>query len=400
MNYKYDVSIVIVNYNGKRYLFDLFSSLMKMDTTGIDFEVVFVDNNSSDDSIQYLENSEWKQKLNLKIVKNSDNQGFAKGNNTGVLHSEGKYVVFLNNDTAVEREWLITLYDYISNHDNYGIIASKLIFFHDFINVNFFTKDKVIISKKVKLNGTDYVIENKYCKNLLYQENIVCFGNTEISLPLLNQGDDFQLEIELEQYNEQTDYIIVSGKKIVINNSHLEISLDKEEVESGKYQLIQNAGSGINENFDGYDIGMGEHDSTEYNEKKELMAGCGAAIILLREDFLNVGMFDERLFMYYEDTDLSFRIRKTGKKIMFCPTSVVRHVHTGSSGEWSPFFSYHVFRNKLIFIYKNVSKKTFWKIFIPNFLRSIKHRDKIRENAFWDALLIAIFNKKNVTYKG
>ena len=99
---------------------------------------------------------------------------------------------------------------------------------------------------------------------------------------------------------------------------------------------------------------------------------------MLKEDFEQCGGFDERFFMYYEDTDLSYRIKKLGKKIMYCPTSVVRHIHTGSSTEWSPFFVYHVYRNKLLFIKKNISTKKYIKFFLKQCKQSVCEKNKVK----------------------
>ena len=98
--------------------------------------------------------------------------------------------------------------------------------------------------------------------------------------------------------------------------------------------------------------------------------------------------------MYYEDTDMSFRLRKLGKKIMFCPTAVVRHVHTGSSKEWSPFFCYQVARNKLLFIYKNISKFKFWIFFVRQIFSAFKYRNEAQKRGSVDAVKMAIFHRR------
>ena len=60
-----------------------------------------------------------------------------------------------------------------------------------------------------------------------------------------------------------------------------------------------------------------------------------------------VGLFDERFFLYYEDTDLSWRGRMRGWRYGYVPTSVVRHEHAASSGEGTELFRYFVERNRL-----------------------------------------------------
>ena len=76
--------------------------------------------------------------------------------------------------------------------------------------------------------------------------------------------------------------------------------------------------------------------------------------MLLRPAYLaEVGLFDERFFLYYEDTDLSARGTARGWRYRFVPTSVVRHRHAASSGVASPLLRWHVERNRLLYLTKN-----------------------------------------------
>jgi GT2 family glycosyltransferase len=68
-------------------------------------------------------------------------------------------------------------------------------------------------------------------------------------------------------------------------------------------------------------------------------------------------VFDDDFFMYYEDTDLSWRLRARGWNIRYEPTAVVRHLHSASSVEWSPFFTFHVERNRLLILAKNAPRR-------------------------------------------
>lgn len=399
MSYKYDVSIILVNYNGKKYIDCLFDSLKELNHEDFSFEVVFVDNDSSDDSVEYLNKKDYSEYLNLKIVKNKENKGFAGGNNEGVLAATGEFIVLLNNDTKVEKDWLSSLYKYIKNDDRIGMANSKLLFFYDFINLNISTKDKVIFNNVIKINNNDYKVDNKFCKNLLNnKDDLTCFGNSEINIPLIDGIEDTVIEFCAEKYNKETDCICIDNSLYPINeDGKVIIKLNSEELKKIKFSLIQNAGSGVNENYDGYDIGFCIKDGLEYQTPYEINNGCGASIILKRQDFIDCGMFDERFFMYYEDTDLSYRIRSTGKKIMFCPQSIVRHIHTGSSTEWSPFFIYHVYRNKLLFIYKNISKIQYFKYFIKQCIDGIRYRNRMKIRGTIDSFYI-IVGKSKITY--
>lgn len=100
------VSVVIPNYNGRRYLEGCVNSLLAQEFQ--DFEIVLVDNASTDDSLQFLR-QRYPGEIageKLRLIVNPANTGYAGGNNTGVRHARGRWVVILNNDTEVAPDWL------------------------------------------------------------------------------------------------------------------------------------------------------------------------------------------------------------------------------------------------------------------------------------------------------
>lgn len=387
MHYKYDVSVILVNYNGKRYIDNLFQSLVKIQHEDFTYEVIFEDNNSTDDSVEYLKNSGYGEQCNLKIVESKENLGFAGGNNLAVAHAEGKYIILLNNDTAVDEYWLSEIYHFIMNHPECGMANSKLVFFYDFMKLTFTTKDKVVMERTIAINGQEYKIDNKFCKNVLCQEKeVVCFGHSEIFIPMLDGTENHRIQLHIREADEGA--VIHIGDKNCPAETEVHAELNSAYVKAHSVTLIQNAGSGVNEAYDGYDIGFCEADGEQYENSYEINNGCGASIIMLKEDFEKCGKFDERFFMYYEDTDLSYRIRKLNKKILYCPTSVVRHIHTGSSTEWSPFFVYHVCRNKLLFIKKNVSTGKYVKYFLKQCVQAVREKNKMKLRGTFASLKI------------
>ena len=114
------VSIIIVNYNGKRFLKDCFSSLLDC-TYFPNFEIIFVDNASSDESINLAKS--FAEKGNITIIENAENLGFGPANNVGFEKAIGEYVVFLNNDTIVEPEWLDVLISAIEKDETVGLAS-------------------------------------------------------------------------------------------------------------------------------------------------------------------------------------------------------------------------------------------------------------------------------------
>jgi GT2 family glycosyltransferase len=96
-----------------------------------------------------------------------------------------------------------------------------------------------------------------------------------------------------------------------------------------------------------------ELESPYFEKACEIHAFCGVSVLIRKDIFEKLGGFDESFFMYYEDTDLSLRMRKMGYLIYYEPNSIVYHLHSGSSVEWSEFFSYYAERNHLAFVIKH-----------------------------------------------
>lgn len=85
----------------------------------------------------------------------------------------------------------------------------------------------------------------------------------------------------------------------------------------------------------------------------EVFGFCGGAAAIRREAFTRLGGFDEQLFMYYEDTDLSWRLRRAGWDIRYTDEAVAYHRHAASSDVTSAFFLTHNIRNRLVVTAKN-----------------------------------------------
>lgn len=118
-------SVIIPNWNGKDLLEDCLKSLANQSYKN--FELVVVDNNSNDGSVGYISYN-FPQ---VKVVKLSKNFGFAKAINEGVKAAKGEYVVFLNNDTCVDRDWLKSLIKCVEKHPEVISVNSKLLNFYD-----------------------------------------------------------------------------------------------------------------------------------------------------------------------------------------------------------------------------------------------------------------------------
>lgn len=115
------ISIIIVTYNNLEYTKKCIFSILNK-TAYPSFEIIIVDNNSTDETKNYLIEIE-KKYSNIKIVLNNENYGFAKGNNIGIDIANGEYIVLLNNDTIVTRGWLTNLLKHLKKDKNLAMVC-------------------------------------------------------------------------------------------------------------------------------------------------------------------------------------------------------------------------------------------------------------------------------------
>lgn len=210
------VSVIIVNFNGRHLLGELFESLTRQ-TRPAD-EIIMVDNASADGSLEYVRESfPW-----VKVIASKTNVGFAQGNNLGFEIAQGEYVAVLNSDTVVEERWLAELIQALNDDERVGAAVSK-----------------------IYLAGTTSTID---CA-----------------------GADF-------------------------NNLGFSWGRGSNQLDEGQFDVVTESPS---------------------------VTACAA--LVRRAALGGTALFDERLFMYYEELDLALRLRGKGYFIRYIPTSVVHH---------------------------------------------------------------------------
>jgi GT2 family glycosyltransferase len=238
-------SVIIVNYNGRRYLDQCVRSLLNEGPH--DYEIILVDNASTDGSAEYVQRC-FPQ---VRVIGNGSNSGFGHGNNLGARWAKGKYLAFLNPDTAVEPGWLRALISALESDPQAGLATSKILMLADPSQIN-------------------------TCAN-----DVHCTGLT----------------------------------------------------------LCR---------------GLGK-DRDAFAEKTEVSAVSGAAFAIRREVFETLGGFDERFFLYMEDTDLSWRARLAGYRCLYVPQSVIRHDYNLCFGPHKTFYQE---RNRYLMLLKNLRWRT------------------------------------------
>jgi GT2 family glycosyltransferase len=121
-----DLSIIIVNYNTKDLLIQCIKSITAKKHS-FRYELIIVDNNSTDGSNQYLRKLQSNKQLKTVIIENKRNLGYSKANNQGIKVAKGKYILLLNSDTEVKNNGLEKLVLFAKNTPQAGVIGAKLL---------------------------------------------------------------------------------------------------------------------------------------------------------------------------------------------------------------------------------------------------------------------------------
>ncbi len=178
---KVEISIIVLNWNGQKYLKPLFEHLEKQTLAKEQFEVIMADNNSQkDNSVEFVR----KEFPWVKIVQNDDNYGYAKGNNLGIVHAQGEYIVLLNNDTRPEPTWLAELYKVMKDKQA-GAVVPKLMYLH---------------KKNVINNAGSFIREDK-------------------SWPIVEQGAN---EVDKGQYDTVQEVTAFCGASVMLSRKMLD----------------------------------------------------------------------------------------------------------------------------------------------------------------------------------
>ncbi|MDD4606729.1 MAG: glycosyltransferase family 2 protein [Patescibacteria group bacterium] len=142
------VAIIILLYNSLEYLQDCFSSLQKLNYPKDGLEIIVIDNNSSDESAEFIK----KNYPNITLIENRQNLGYCAGNNVGIKYALEKkydYVFILNPDTMVDENCLNNLITTMENNERIGIVQPKILLWPD--------KDKIQTSgNKIHYLGLAY----------------------------------------------------------------------------------------------------------------------------------------------------------------------------------------------------------------------------------------------------
>lgn len=341
------VSIIVPNYNGAAHLEALFESLRAQ--TYENYEIVFMDDGSSDDSIQIA-----GKYAAEKIIRNGATVGFARTNNIGLSHCAGELIALLNNDMRVDSNWLEALVAEMRREPLIAAVAPKIRFWTKFQTLTFSS------------DGPFWLDSQKFANALEYKKYFVVAGVVaKNSIQAAGKGSDFQIvvhvpveagSIAVSLVGEDAQIVLVatisSKRAVTLEGGRADASLSfSTEDRREAYHIINNAGSSLDAAGNPGDRGFGHVDDGEYDDPAELDLFCGGAVLIRRDALHRRNLFIAELGAYYEDSELSIWLRDQGYKIAYCPAAIVYHKHSATNQEHSLFWLEHVSRNKAIFDY-------------------------------------------------
>ena len=364
-------TVVVVNWNGERWLRACLEALAGQQTSR-PFETWVVDNASSDGSIALLEHDF----PSVRVLRNSANLGFAGGNNTALRQVTTPYAVMLNTDATPEPdglERLLAPFDQ-PGMDRLAAVTSKVVFAPRFLPLQLDApsfvpggadpRDLGVRIASVVVGGAD-VTSQVLWERLTWGPEGEGAGRffwtrptCEMLLPIpagLRPDGPWDITVRWAAERDKDVTLSWAGGRAVVPVSDELTEQTVTVTGATLVDVINNVGSVVFTAGYGADRGYQDVDAGQYDEPVEVFALCGCAVALRTEAGRELDWFDDDFFLYYEDTDLSWRLRAAGWTIRYEPQAVVRHVHSATSVEWSPTFVFHTDRNRLLMLVKNAS---------------------------------------------
>ena len=141
-NYPY-CSVIVLNYFGEKVIEDTLNALLKLNYPTDKFEIIVVDNNSGDKSREILSEYSKKHKK-VRLINLDENLGFSRGNNVGIKQAKGEYVLLVNNDCFVDRDWLKELVATALKNKYTFAVNSKILLYPRYIKISFKLNPKLV----------------------------------------------------------------------------------------------------------------------------------------------------------------------------------------------------------------------------------------------------------------
>jgi len=356
------VRLVVLNYNGGEQVVRCVEHLERLDWPADRLEIVVVDNASGDGSGRVV-----GARPRVRLIRSERNLGFP-GNNLALRDLDGvDFVGLVNNDAFVEPGFLHPLVAALEADADVGAACPKILFAPRFLELVVASPTHQVPPDGrdlgVRISGLEAESEDRWRSAVFGRgayhsepgpptENPFRWlsGRAEIAVPVsagvaaarIRLASDRPVKAELDGGGDPTPVEV--GPAPMWHDVALA---------GTPFDVVNNAGSVLVNGSWGADRGFLEPDTGQYDEPQDVFAWCGAGVLFRPGYLTDIGLFDERFFMYYEDTDMAWRGRARGWRYRYVPTAVVRHLHAATSVEGSPLFQHFTERNRLLMLTKN-----------------------------------------------
>jgi GT2 family glycosyltransferase len=336
---------VVVDYDGGDLTLDCLTHLVATDHPADALDLVMVDNGSRRPVTERVR----RELPTVRVVESPVNLGFAGGSNLGIgALDDVDCVALVNNDAMVPPGWLQPLLDTLAREPTVGAACPKILLARRYREVTIHAptvrggraddRDLGVRVDGVRVDGRDVWGDVHFPAGTFGPEPGAggrdgrwTGGAARVLVPT---GDNGTATVELRLAAPRGGAATIgSGPDAVDVPVGPEPAWITVPTTGDAFDVVNNVGTELV--ADGYaaDRGWLERDAGQYERAEDVFAWCGAAV-LLRADYLrDVGSFDERLFLYSEDVELSWRGLQRGWRHRYVPASVVRHAHSVTSAK-------------------------------------------------------------------
>ncbi|MEI2698437.1 MAG: glycosyltransferase family 2 protein [Microthrixaceae bacterium] len=347
------VRVVVLNWNAAWFTRRCLAALAETRYPAEALEVVLVDNASVDGSLEQLRAAF----PDVTLVSNEENLGFAEGCNRAMRGLDGTdYVALVNNDAVPEPGWLEPLVAALEDDGEAGAAAAMLVLEPAFTRVELDVEDGSALLRSVRVGGVDVL-------DRCLSDGLRSVGRPDWPLTVDHHVDDHATLLLPAGPGDRSVAVSATGTGTlsvrtgadsavlvlgpVTKHVQLRAGDDREE-------RLNGLGTALNDVGEGYDRHYGEPVAAARGESGMDVEGfCGGGVLLRSEMLAQIGLFDPAFFAYYEDTDLSWRARRSGYRTVAVPASVIRHAFGGSAGAKARGFFFLNYRNWLLSVLRN-----------------------------------------------
>ena len=364
------VLVVVVNFNGGGFLARAIELLLATETSAT-VDIVVVDNASTDGSLD----SVVSRFPSVRIIRSDINLGFAGGNNLALRDlSQVDAVALVNSDCFVTPGWLTPLIAELDRDERVATASPKILFdgrWHPIaIASPTFSPgagDGRELGVRVYQGRTGVMFGSGFS----HAEGGFRWTSAPTAQCFMSADSSPVLRLAAER-----------SKKVVANDVSYAVTTEPASFVvpvSEAVDIINNAGNDLNERWWGVERGFGEVDGGQFDEPTDIAGWCGACVLISTHYLADVGLLDERFFLYFEDTDLSLRGSAKGWRYRYQPASIVRHGHGLSSNPASTLSRFCAERNRLVVIARHAPRPTalrLWAAAAHDAFAAVVHRDR------------------------